>query len=168
MGLEDPCVRFFITSSLGSWPHSRPHLVLGLCRSLGPPALFFPVRLCLLPQELLEHGVCDEVERIRPSGEVPDHEGGEGSPGAGPTAPRCSPRATARLLIMSGSKRGWQGPPWAQRGSYLRTPVMHGGSRTDGQESCLEHREFSRSLSSICSYLTIDGIFSRVLHAPAS
>ena len=32
---------------------------------MGPPALFFTVRLCLLPQELLEHGVCDEVERVR-------------------------------------------------------------------------------------------------------
>lgn len=80
--------------------------LLRVVGSAGPrPHLCSAVRLgsaLSRPQELLDRGACEEVERVRLSERYQTMKVCTGRTPAGLTAPRCSPEGTAQGQAVSG------------------------------------------------------------------
>ena len=141
-GLGDPCVHFSLQVPWDPGPTKTPILgVGGSVEALGPPALFFPVRLCLLPQELLEHGVCDEVERIRLSERYQTMKVCRVALSRGPQLHGVPPE-TQQGYHHVRQQEGVAGPTLGSEKVLLSTPDMHEAAKQMGKKVVLSTGNF--------------------------
>lgn len=90
-------------------------LTLTPCPSLSSHALRLRVLLCSLPQELLEHGVCEEVERVQRSERYQTMKVRRA--GLGPTPGMSCPGNDNTVHTMHGEANGQLTQPRGQRRS---------------------------------------------------
>lgn len=93
-----------------------------------------PVGPCLLPQELLERGVCEEVERVRLSERYQAMKVHRAAPGRGTELHGPPPEPQHMVHAMSGGKWGQWVPPGVREGlteelAGQPTPDIHEAAR---------------------------------------
>ena len=141
-GLEDPWVCCSLQVPWDPGPTKTPILGVGSsAEALGPPALFFTVRLCLLPQELLEHGVCDEVERVRLSERYQTMKVHRAALSKGPQL-HGVPSEPQQGYHHVRQQEGVAGPTLGSERVLLRTPDMHEAAKQMGKKVVLSTGNF--------------------------